>query len=71
MKKAKDGRWRLLIKSGAVSTAALLVGKSERLINEEVHKITPPLHQTFHPTKGFGYKSRRGKRNNGTRRRRG
>lgn len=71
MKKLREGKWSINIRGGDTSVKALLPEAFKSTNLKENHKVKPNLHKSFHPTKGFGYRSRRGKRNNGTRRRRG
>lgn len=66
MKKLRTGGWGISIRSGDTSVRSLLSLIDKTTTIPEQHKIKPGLHRTFHPTKGFGYRSRRGKRNNGT-----
>ena len=67
MKKLQSGKWGLRIKGGDTSIAALMaLRKEEHPKYDQANKGIAGLHKNFHPTKGFGYRSRRGKRSNGT-----
>lgn len=68
MKKLREGKWSLNIIGGNTSVKALLPEAFKLTNLKEQHKVKPNLHKAFHPTKGFGYRSRRGKRSNGTKR---